>query len=190
MNATPRATSLSRGRYGNLLVLTVYDVGFSLGDAHANSKTCRSSRHPRRRRRRACAAGRRAGNVDVPDHPLHRSEHVAGAEQMLDISDATNGPLFGAALTAFNATQNSDTILQNATSFTAAGQLVSPQFFPFGGPSVPVNSNVAVVGHVTAPGTAGATNYFGFAETARRGRSARRQGDPAAEPGNRAASLR
>jgi hypothetical protein len=88
-----------------------------------------------------------------------------GTEQMLDLSDATNGPLFGAALTAFNATRNSDRILQDATSFTAAGQLVSPQFFPFGVPSIPVNSNVAAVGHLTAPGTAGATNYFGFAET-------------------------
>jgi hypothetical protein len=88
-----------------------------------------------------------------------------GTAQMLDLSDATNGPLFGAALTAFNA-KNSDTVRQNATSFTPGGQLVSPQFFPFGGPSIPVNSNVAVVGHLTAPGTAGATNYFGFAETA------------------------
>jgi hypothetical protein len=84
--------------------------------------------------------------------------------QMLDLSDATNGPLFGAALTAFNA-RNSDTVFQNATSFTPGGQLVSPQFFPFGVPSIPVNSNVAAVGHLTAPGTAGATNYFGFAET-------------------------
>ena len=84
---------------------------------------------------------------------------------MLDLSDATNAPLFGAALTAFNA-RNSDTVRQNATSFTPGGQLVSPQFFPFGGPSVPVNSNVAAVGHLTANGTAGATNYFGFAETA------------------------
>jgi hypothetical protein len=88
-----------------------------------------------------------------------------GAAQMLDLSDATNAPLFGAALTAFNA-KNSDTVRQNATSFTPGGQLVSPQFFPFGGPSVPVNSNVAAVGHLTAPGTAGATNYFGFAEAA------------------------
>jgi hypothetical protein len=88
-----------------------------------------------------------------------------GAAQMLDISDGTNLPLFSAALTAFNA-KNSDTVRQDATSFTPSGQLVSPQFFPFGGPSVPVNSNVAAVGHLTAPGTAGATNYFGFAETA------------------------
>src|SRR5580692_722137 len=88
-----------------------------------------------------------------------------GAAQMLDLSDATNAPLFGAALTAFNA-KNSDTVRQNATSFTPGGQLVSPQFFPFGVPSIPVNSNVAVVGHLTANGTAGATNYFGFAETA------------------------
>lgn len=88
-----------------------------------------------------------------------------GSAQMLDLSDATNAPLFEAALTAFNA-KNSDTIRQNATSFTPGGQLVSPQFFPFGGPSIPVSSNVAVVGHLTAPGTAGATNYFGFAETA------------------------
>jgi hypothetical protein len=88
-----------------------------------------------------------------------------GAAQMLDLSDATNAPLFGAALTAFNA-KNSDTVRQNATSFTPGGQLVSPQFFPFGGPSVPVNANVAAVGHLTAPGTAGATNYFGFAEAA------------------------
>jgi hypothetical protein len=88
-----------------------------------------------------------------------------GAAQMLDLSDATNAPLFGAALTAFNA-KNSDTVRQDATNFTPGGQLVSPQFFPFGGPSVPVNSNVAAVGHLTAPGTAGATNYFGFAETA------------------------
>ena len=88
-----------------------------------------------------------------------------GTAQMLDLSDATNGPLFGAALSAFNA-KNSDTVFQNSTSFTPGGQLVSPQFFPFGAPSVPVNSNVAVVGHLTANGTAGATNYFGFAETA------------------------
>src|ERR1700733_11865840 len=46
-----------------------------------------------------------------------------GTAQMLDLSDVTNGPLFGAALTAFNA-KNSDTVHQNATSFTAAGQLV------------------------------------------------------------------
>jgi hypothetical protein len=84
--------------------------------------------------------------------------------QMLDLSDATNGPLFGAALTAFNV-KNSDTVFQNATSFTPGGQLVSPQFFPFGVPSIPVNSNVALVGHLTANGTAGAINYFGFAET-------------------------
>jgi hypothetical protein len=88
-----------------------------------------------------------------------------GTAQMLDLSDATNGLLFEAALTAFNA-KNSDTIRQNATSFTPGGQLVSPQFFPFGGPSIPVSSNVAVVGHLTANGTAGAINYFGFAETA------------------------
>ena len=88
-----------------------------------------------------------------------------GAAQMLDLSDATNAPLFGAALTAFNA-KNSDTVRQNATSFTPGGQLVSPQFFPFGVPSIPVNSNVAVVGHLTGPGTAGAINYFGIAETA------------------------
>ena len=88
-----------------------------------------------------------------------------GTAQMLDLSDATNGPLFGAALTAFNA-KNSDTVHQNATSFTAAGQFVSPQFYPFGSRTVPVNANVAAVGHLTAPGTAGATNYFGFAETA------------------------
>jgi hypothetical protein len=88
-----------------------------------------------------------------------------GTAQMLDLSDATNGPLFAAALTAFNA-RNSDTVFQNATSFTPGGQLVSPQLFPFGGPSVPVNSNVAVVGHLTVNGTAGATNYFGFVETA------------------------
>ena len=54
-----------------------------------------------------------------------------GTAQMLDLSDATNAPLFGAALTAFNA-KNSDTVRQNATSFTPGGQLVSPQFFPFG----------------------------------------------------------
>jgi PEP-CTERM motif len=88
-----------------------------------------------------------------------------GAAQTLDLSDATNVPLFDAALTAFNA-RNSDRVLQDATSFTAAGQFVSPQFFPFGGSTVGVNSNLNVVGHLTAPGTAGATNYFGFAETA------------------------
>jgi hypothetical protein len=88
-----------------------------------------------------------------------------GIAQMLDLSDATNAPLFGAALTAFNA-KNSDTVPQNATSFTPGGQLMSPEFFPFGVTSVPVNSNVAVVGHLTANGTAGAINYFGFAETA------------------------
>jgi PEP-CTERM motif len=88
--------------------------------------------------------------------------------QTLDLSDATNAPLFGAALTAFNA-KNSDTVRQNATSFTLGvlgGQLVGPQFFPFGGPSVPVYSNVAVTGHLTATGTAGSVNYFNFAETA------------------------
>ena len=84
--------------------------------------------------------------------------------QTLDLSNATNAPLFGAALTAFNA-KNSDTVYQNATSFTPAGQPVSPQFFPFGGPSVPVNSNLAVTGHLTASGTAGSTNYFNFAES-------------------------
>jgi hypothetical protein len=88
-----------------------------------------------------------------------------GTAQMLDLSDATNAPLFAAALTAFNA-KNSDTIRQNATSFTPGGQPVSPQFYPFGGLSVPVNANVAVIGHLTANGTAGSTNYFGFVEAA------------------------
>jgi hypothetical protein len=73
--------------------------------------------------------------------------------------------LFSAALAAFNA-KNSDTVFQNATSFTPGGQLVSPLFYPFGGPTVSVKSNLDVVGHLTAAGTAGATNYFGFAETA------------------------
>ena len=88
-----------------------------------------------------------------------------GAAQTLDLSDGTNVLLFDAALTAFNA-RNSDRVLQDAMSFTAAGQFVSPQFFPFGSSAVGVNSNLNVVGHLTAPGTAGATNYFGFAETA------------------------
>ena len=87
-----------------------------------------------------------------------------GAAQTLDLSDGTNVPLFDAALTAFNA-RNSDRVLQDATSFTAAGQFVSPQFFPFGASAVGVNSNLNVVGHLTAPGTAGATNYFGLPET-------------------------
>lgn len=43
---------------------------------------------------------------------------------------------------------------------------MSPQFFPFGGPTVSVNSNLEMVGHVTANGTVGASNFFGFAETA------------------------
>jgi hypothetical protein len=43
-----------------------------------------------------------------------------GAAQMLDLSDATNAPLFAAALTAFNA-KNSDTVRQDATSFTPGG---------------------------------------------------------------------
>jgi len=48
-----------------------------------------------------------------------------GTAQTLDLSNATNGPLFGAALTAFNA-NNSDTVRQDATScFTPGGQLVS-----------------------------------------------------------------
>ena len=59
-----------------------------------------------------------------------------GTAQTLDLSDATNAPLFAAALTAFNA-KNSDTIFQNSTSFDPGGQPVSPQFYPFGGPSVP-----------------------------------------------------
>src|ERR1700722_575675 len=84
-----------------------------------------------------------------------------GAAQTLDLSDGTNVPLFDAALTAFNA-RNSDRVFQDATSFTAAGQFVSPQFFPFRASAVGVNSNLNVVGHLTAPGTAGATNYFGF----------------------------
>ena len=88
-----------------------------------------------------------------------------GAAQTIDISDATNLPLFNAALAAFKA-KNSDTIFQNATSFTPGGQLVSPQFFPFGGPTISVNSNLEMVGHLTANGTVGATNYFGFAEAA------------------------
>jgi hypothetical protein len=87
-----------------------------------------------------------------------------GAAQTLDLSDATNQPLFDAALTAFNA-RNSDRVLQDATSFTG-GQAVSPQFFPFGTPTVSVNSNLNVVGHLTAPETAGDTNYFGLPETA------------------------
>jgi hypothetical protein len=41
--------------------------------------------------------------------------------QTIDLSDATNLPLFNAALAAFNV-QNSDKILQNGTSFSAAGQ--------------------------------------------------------------------
>ena len=88
-----------------------------------------------------------------------------GTAQTLDLSDATNAPLFAAAVTAFNA-KNSDTIFQNSTSFDPGGQPVSPQFYPFGGPSVPLNANVAVVGHLTASGTVGAINYFGFAEAA------------------------
>jgi hypothetical protein len=87
-----------------------------------------------------------------------------GAAQTLDLSDGTNVLLFDAALTAFNA-RNSDRVLQDAMSFTAAGQFVSPQFFPFGSPAVGVNSNLNVDGHLTAPGTAGATNYFGLPET-------------------------
>ena len=83
--------------------------------------------------------------------------------QTIDLSDATNLPLFQAALSAFNV-QNSDKILQNETSFSAAGQLVSPEVFPFGGPAVSVNSDVAVTGHLTAPPTAGSNNYFNFAE--------------------------
>jgi hypothetical protein len=85
--------------------------------------------------------------------------------QTIDLSDATNLPLFNAALAAFNV-QNSDKILQNGTSFSAAGQFVSPEFFPFGGPTVSVNSDVAVTGHLTAPPTAGSNNYFNFAEAA------------------------
>ena len=85
------------------------------------------------------------------------------ATQTLDLSDGTNVPLFDAALTAFNA-RNSDRVLQDATSFTAAGQFVSPQVFPFGSSAVGVNSDLNVVGHLTAPGTAGATNYFGLPE--------------------------
>ena len=87
-----------------------------------------------------------------------------GAAQTLDLSDGTNQPLFDAALMAFNA-RNSDRVLQDATSFTAAGQFVSPQLFPFGASTVGVNSNLNVVGHLTAAGTAGATNYFGLPET-------------------------
>ena len=89
----------------------------------------------------------------------------ASTAQSIDLSDATNLPLFNAALAAFNA-QNSDKIFQNQTSFTAAGQFVSPELFPFGGPTVSVNSDVAVTGHLTAPPTAGSNNYFSFAETA------------------------
>jgi hypothetical protein len=43
---------------------------------------------------------------------------------------------------------------------------VSPLYFPFGGPSIPVSANVDVVGNLTANGTPGATNYFNFAEMA------------------------
>ena len=89
----------------------------------------------------------------------------ASTAQTIDLSDATNIPLFNAALAAFNA-QNSDKIFQNQTSFSATGQFVSPELFPFGGPAVSVNSDVAVTGHLTASGTAGSNNYFNFAETA------------------------
>jgi hypothetical protein len=50
-----------------------------------------------------------------------------GAAQLLDNSDATILPLFSAALKAFDAL-NSDTVHQNASSLTTAGQAVSPEF--------------------------------------------------------------
>jgi hypothetical protein len=85
-----------------------------------------------------------------------------GAAQLLDNSAATNGPLFSAALTAFDAL-NSDTIHQNASSLTSAGQAVSPEFFPYGSPTaVSVNSAIDAVGHLGSPLAA---NYFGFNES-------------------------
>ena len=90
-----------------------------------------------------------------------------GTAQMLDLSDATNAPLFGAALTAFNATRNSDTDSSERNEFHRCRAIREPAvLIRLAVASVPVNANVAVVGHLTAPGTAGATNYFGFAETA------------------------
>jgi hypothetical protein len=56
-----------------------------------------------------------------------------GTAQLVDLSDATNAPLFGAALTAFNAS-NSDRIRQDAASLTPGGQAVSPLYLPFGAP--------------------------------------------------------
>jgi hypothetical protein len=90
--------------------------------------------------------------------------NLTGANaQTIDDSAPTNQPLFNTALGAFDA-KNSDTVLQNPSSFTTGGQMVSPQFFPYLSSSVPVNSNLAVLGALAASGAA-STNYFGFDET-------------------------
>jgi hypothetical protein len=87
---------------------------------------------------------------------------TTSSAQIIDLSSATNQPLFNAAVSAFNAL-NSDTVLQNASSFSG-GQQVSPEFFPYGGSSVGVNSQVQALGSLTATGTSGSTNYFAFDE--------------------------
>ncbi len=84
-----------------------------------------------------------------------------GTAQILDDSAATNGPLFNAALAAFDVL-NSDTVHQNALSLTSAGQPVSPESYPYGSSPVPVGSAIDAVGHLGSPS---ATNYFGFNES-------------------------
>jgi len=81
--------------------------------------------------------------------------------QMIDLSAATNQPLFNADLSALDA-QSFDTIRQNASSFTSAGQPVSPQFFPPHSSSLAVNSNVVVIGSLPQS----SANYFAFNEPA------------------------
>jgi hypothetical protein len=91
------------------------------------------------------------------------SNTTLASAQAIDISDATNVPLFNAALAAFDMT-NSVTIHQDSASFSLGGQAVSPKFYPFG-VSTDVNAAVDAIGHLTKAGTAGASNFFAFTET-------------------------
>ena len=109
--------------------------------------------------------------------------HPSGANlttstaQVIDLSAATNQPLFAAALKGFNAL-NSDIVLQNASSFTGGGQAVSPQFFPYLSSSVSVNSQVYAAGGLAT----GGARPFAFEEFGRRRHPRHCGGDLPAEP--------
>jgi hypothetical protein len=91
--------------------------------------------------------------------------HSSGANtslataQPIGIAFQTLARQFGLGFSRIEA-QNSDTVLQNGSSFSLSGQPVSPQYYPFGAPNFDVRSDVEVLGHVGPPGSASAGNYF------------------------------